>query len=80
MKYKHYAPKAAMYSDRRTGGRLGELVRAVQLAMATGSKIGVVAAASTIAQLPASSAADLPQLGEHSAGHGREAFYLFASF
>jgi L-threonylcarbamoyladenylate synthase len=53
MKYKHYAPKAAMYLIEGPEAAQG-VIKAVKLAMATGSKIGVVAAASTIAQLPAS--------------------------
>ncbi len=53
MKYKHYAPQAAMYLIEGPEAAQG-VVQAVKLALATGGKVGVVASDETIAQLPQS--------------------------
>lgn len=53
MKYKHYAPKAAMYLIEGPEAAQG-VKEVVRLALTTGCKFGVVAAESTIKQLPVS--------------------------
>ena len=66
MKYKHYAPKAQMLLIE--GAEAGQqVVEIVKLALATEKKIGVIADATTIKQLPASS-----QLVTHSWGNTQE--------